>query len=96
MISAQIFDCSLLRTLNMNNNPKGSEKVMMSIPRAEVGEGGEQSGLISIDNVCCFSSMNFDIALEGRKDSVQSQPRQSNTNIYFQRQNPKVPKLQES
>lgn len=44
-----------------------------------MGEGrGEQSGLISVDNVSCFSSMNFDIALEGRKDSVQSQPRQSN------------------
>lgn len=52
----------------MNNNPKGSEKVMMSGSQGQKWEkgGGEQSGLISIDNVCCFSSMNFDIAA-GRK-----------------------------
>ena len=60
-----------------------------------MGEGrGEESGLISIDNVSCFSSMNFDIALEGRKDSVQSQPRQSNIKYLISKaksQGPKAP-----
>lgn len=60
-----------------------------------MGEGrGEESGLISIDNVSCFSSMNFDIALEGRKDSVQSQPRQSNIKYLISKG--KIPRSQSS
>lgn len=53
----------------MNNPPRVSEMVMMSQSQGQKWEKGvgEESGLISGDNMSCGSSMNFDIALnEGR------------------------------